>query len=192
MSKMSKAIVALGVVAGLGVAALPLGTYAKTTEVVPVTVDVGGSISIAADDNAAIEIDAMVNAAVATDSVNFTVSTNNAKGYTVSIRGENGVTDLTDTAKNNTLPTGTPTQGTNAWGYVILEGKDASLASASFAPVPAAYEAVTFNAGDTTTKGTAAAEGGDFYTLGVGVTVNSSQPDGTYEGGIQLTAAVNQ
>lgn len=46
MSKMSKAIVALGVVAGLGVAAMPLSSYATTTTG-KVQVNVDGAISVA-------------------------------------------------------------------------------------------------------------------------------------------------
>ena len=55
MSNITKAIAALGVVAGLGVASLPLSSYAATddthtaTAVVPVTVTIDDTISISTD-----------------------------------------------------------------------------------------------------------------------------------------------
>lgn len=175
MTKMSKAIAVLGVVAGLGVAALPLSTYADT-QIVPVEVEVSGAISITSD-TATAQMSVKNNQDVAaSDPVKLTVSTNNENGYTVTIKDSDNSTNLV-TETNDVIPAGTPAQGTSAWGYKFGDAT--------------AYTGVTLNDVEVKTTSTASATNGDEYNLVFGVTTGANQAQGTYKGGVMLTAVVN-
>ena len=56
MSKITKTIAALGVVAGLGVAALPLASYAATTQNITVEAEIGATLSVGAPTVATVEL----------------------------------------------------------------------------------------------------------------------------------------
>lgn len=175
MTKMSKAIAVLGVVAGLGVAALPLSTYADT-QVVPVEVEVSGAISITSDTET-VQMSVKNNQGVKdSDAVKLTVATNNENGYKVSIKDSDNSTNLVS-ADNDVIPAGAPVQGTSAWGYKFDDA--------------ASYATITLS--DVVVKTTTApsADGGDEYNLVFGVTTGANQAQGTYKGGVMLTAVVN-
>lgn len=126
MSKLTSTIAALGIVAGLGVAALPLSSYAADVTVTDPTA-VTSTDGTAVDQNVGINltVDKTLSIDASADNVNlnktnsFTgtpltvkVTTNNAKGYKLNIKGTgtgtgaNGKTALTgDDAKTTEIPT---------------------------------------------------------------------------------------
>ena len=92
MSKITKTIAALGVVAGLGVAALPLASYADSPDSKPITVNanIGSSFSLTVDKNAVTLAPTNNGPVVNTETdggINATVTSNNANGYTLVLTG---------------------------------------------------------------------------------------------------------
>lgn len=196
MSKMTKTIAALGVVAGLGVAALPLSSYAQivsgNTDVTAQAI-VGEAISVtadAADDTVKIE-NVTANQEVAEGSTNITIQTNNANGYNVVIEDKDATTALMTTDGSGTatgIPAGVPTKGTNAWGFKAsaTEGGNVTIPTAA-----QSYRAVEANGSQLAlanrTSGATDA-GGDTFVLTFGVTVDSSIAAGTYQDVVVVTA----
>ncbi len=177
MSNITKAIAALGVVAGLGVAALPLSTYADAT--VPVTAQINSSMAISTSADAVDFGQIIAGGAVATQDLDVTVSTT-ATSYNLNIKDSDSNTALVSvdetgsaiTGENAaTIVTGAPKQGTSAWGYKVGE--------------TGAWTNIT-----TTNKsiyeGTAA--GTSKTTVTFGVSAAAGQKDGTYKGGVIFTA----
>jgi len=184
---MSKAIAVLGVVAGLGVAALPLSSYAATaSDDVKVQAVIEDSISIAAADETVTMSGVVADAANPVEaSTTLTVKTNAAGGYKVEIKDADADTALKSSDAGATaegIPAGTPAQSTNAWGYKT------SSTTSGVTGLVADYTAVTADNVQiaTATRPTAAA--GDTITLGFGVTVNAGIAAGTYEDTVTLTA----
>ena len=193
MSKMTKTVAALGVVAGLGVAMLPVGAFAAPADTGavytgPATQNV--TFQAAVDDYIQITVaEAQVVAATpattaqnATGSTGLTIKSNSTKGYTATIaantgevRNEsgtittNGTADMIGTNANNKIPGGKAvTPGTSAWGYKIGSLTDM---------VPAATTASTF-----AEKTTAADADGDSYTLECAASVEALQAADNYSG----------
>lgn len=183
MSKMTKAIAALGVVAGLGVAALPLSSYAATDPatanvVVSATVPEGLSIST---DEAKLDLGTvMPDGDAKTGKITATVTSNAAGGYNINIKSsgdgnmihmENGVA-AADGAK---IAGGDLTGSASSWGY--------SLDGTTFKAVPAAGENILTTKGDLTAEALSATQ--DIY---FGVRVVNGQATGTYQNTVTLTA----
>ena len=191
MSKMTKTIAALGIVAGLGVAALPLSSYAVTdTANVTAQAIVGDSISItadAADDTVTIS-DVTANQAVKEGSTVLTVTTNNASGYNVTIKDTDDVTHLTTDGSDETngIPaSATLTQNNKGWGFKsssATTGVTVSTAQQNWRAVTSDTQTIASRASG------ASAEGGDKITLTFGVVVDATVPAGTYEDEVVLTA----
>lgn len=185
MSKMTKTIAALGVVAGLGVAAMPLSSYAledtekvNHTEKVDLTVEVGQSIEITAKDTN-VELGEATSSKMAEGGTVITVHTNNETGYNATIKADQA--RLTSGDTNYSIPsTGAsaiPANGISAWGYKIGSITDyvaASTTMQSFA-----------------NTSTVSAQAGDAYDLNFAVSVAPNQAAGTYTGSVTLTATVN-
>lgn len=173
MSKITKTIAALGVVAGLGVAALPLASYAVNPTTVNLTASLDDSLSLSVTETE-LAFDLENGGAVAKDTTDATVTTNNASGYDLNIKAGAGGTALTD-GSSHSIEAGAAAQGTSAWGYNTDGGdtykgvtaEDVSIASAA-APTEAA---------------------GTKTTITVGVSADSTQEAGTYTGSFVLTAA---
>lgn len=176
MSKITKTIAALGVVAGLGVAALPLASYAavQNPSTVNLTASLDNSLSLSVTETElAFELEN--GGAVVTDETAATVTTNNGKGYDLNIKAASGDGALTSTVGSYTIPAGPAAQGTSAWGYntnggdtyTAVTATDVSIAS-STAPTP--------TAGTTT-------------NITIGVSADATQEAGTYKGSFVLTAA---
>ena len=183
MSKITKTIAALGVVAGLGVAALPLASYAANDSLdTPITVSASleDAISITTSANSA---DTMKLTAggpvVASNQLNITVVTNATNGYTVSIKDGDGNTALVGTGENDeTIAAGNPAQNKSAWGYKFgeaLEGIDS-------------YTAITTESKQVADKTTKTNDSGDVYKLGFGASAAASLTPDTYTGSVTLTA----
>ena len=179
MSKITKTIAALGVVAGLGVAALPLASYAapgtSNPQDITVTATLEDSLAMSVTETA---LTFMIenNGDVVKNSTTATVTTNNASGYNLDIQAKDGDTDLTATG-DYTIPTGPAAQGTSAWGY-NKDGGD------TYQAVPAVATSIASSAAATEV-------GGEETTIYIGVSADSSQEKGVYTGGFTLTASNN-
>lgn len=172
MSKVTKTIAALGVVAGLGVAALPLASYAANPTTVNLTASLDDSLSLSVTETE-LAFDLENGGTVVKDTTAATVTTNNGKGYDLKIKAGGSGASLT--SGSYTIPAGEAAQGTSAWGYntdggatyTAVTTTDVSIAS-STAPTPAS---------GTTTN------------ITIGVSADATQEAGTYTGSFVLTAA---
>lgn len=188
MSKMSKAVAVLGVVAGLGVAALPLSSYAATTQKVNLEAVIDSTISLSASENN-LHIDVVNGANIdktATDGTKGYATTDltvtaNGGGYTITAKSAADNTNLVSGANN--IPYGAPAQGDSFWGMTIDDAATwiANLAASS-ATTPTTITSVDdINDGGANAKATT--------TVGFGVTASPTQAAGTYEGAVVFTVA---
>ena len=176
MSKITKTIAALGVVAGLGVAALPLASYAATTQNIAVEAEIGATLSVGAPTVATVELAPTNGQAAVEGSSSVKVNTNNLSGFTLNIKDSDSETGLT--GDSGTIAAGTVLDGTeSAWAY---KGGDT-----------AAYTAITTAdvALKTTDAPTTAA--GETVEITFGVAADEDQAAGTYTGGVTVTAVAN-
>ena len=178
----SKAVVALGVVAGLGVAILPLSTYAANPEDVTVQFQVSPTISGGASICSAADGGALTAGTTKTVTCDIGYSANSASS--VSIKDKDSNLNLVSGA-NNIAPIATPvadiatTAGTAGWGYKFAvtaagagsNGLTAVAAAANYAGITASAVAV----GNATAAVTNAAG-----TFTFGVSTAESTPSGTY------------
>lgn len=183
MSKMTKVIAALGVVAGLGVAAMPLGSYAAETATTNVDIYavVDNSLSIEASKDT-VNLGPVSVGGVATGSTTVTVNTTAPKGYALNIKDSDDNTSLVkmtddgatiDSATPASIAAGTLVDATSAWGYKTSSD---------------AYAAITTS--DVEIDSTdAAGEGSTEVTFGV--KIGTGQAEGTYKGGVVFTAQIN-
>lgn len=180
MSKSTKVIAALGVVAGLGVAALPAFTYAATADAeVEVTVTSSISIAVEGTDSTASKVSMAPNELKEGGEFKSTikVTTNNVAGYdaTVKAKAEKDV-NLTS-SDSNTIPaaSGTLTAGTAGWGYRVGTSGD--------------WVAVTTTEANIKNAGTNAnGYTNDATVVEYGVATASAQPTGTYSATLTYTA----
>ena len=174
MSKITKTIAALGVVAGLGVAALPLASYAADpdSETITVTANVGSTISLDVTKKA-IALSPIGGGVIATDTTDATVSTNALGGYTLKAEKEGDGNLTSDTYK---IATGVPTDNgeTSYWG--IKGGNQSEYAGLGTA---------------VTLKNTSAVANSEVTTITVGVNAAADQQTGSYSGSFTLTATAN-
>lgn len=188
MSKMSKAIAVLGVVAGLGVAALPLSSYAVSdTASTTAQAIVGDSIAITVADATVSIANVMANQDVNEASTTLTVQTNNANGYQIQIEDTDSELALKTSDGSGTadgIAAGIPTKGTNAWGF------KASSNSSNVTITEEGYRAVGGKAAPKIvgTAAAASATDGDVISLTFGVTVDTTIAAGTYQDEVVLTA----
>ncbi len=205
MSKMTTAIAALGVVAGLGVAAMPLATYADTTRDVPLklTVEETIEISTSSDDDPFTKVNDVVlstdnkgdNADYASKGFEVFVKTNASNGYTISAKSTTpGETALKTTDGNKIPASNALAAGTSAWAYKVTPGTQGDGATAPGETNMSAWTAIT----DTDAViYTATQKKGGISTankgLGTGVTfgasISNSQAAGDYTGSVTFTAA---
>ncbi len=196
MSKMTKTIVALGVVAGLGVAALPLSSYAQiVTDSTNVTAQavVGEAISVtadAADDTVKIE-GVTANQDVKEGSTVLTIQTNNTSGYNVNIKDADAVTALTTdgTDTTNGIPaSATLTKGSKGWGFKA----STTTTGVAVSGAGQVYRAIETTPLALASRSTGASDAdGDKITLTFGVVVDSSIAAGIYEDEVVITATTN-
>ena len=183
MSKITKTIAALGVVAGLGVAALPLASYAATDSLetpITVTASLVDAISI---ESSADSINTMSLTAggpvVSSNQLDITVITNATNGYNVTIEDGDENIALVGTGSNDeTIAAGNPSQGTSAWGYKFGEALE-EIDS---------FTAITTEPVQVATKDAKTNDTGDVYKLGFGASAAASLTPDTYTGSVTLTA----
>lgn len=205
MSKLTQSIAILGVVAGLGVAALPLSTYAAPADVaknaqVKTTIEESLELTLKSNndaDNESTEALQVVNLGtvdstkIAEGTLTSTVVTNNAKGYTLTIADADADTNLVSGTDN--IPTGAPVVGESHWGYkvsginVAADATQSGIEVADYTAMPATGDATTIvNSNKSTISKT-----GDTATIGFGVSVSNDQHPGIYVDTVVITAAVN-
>ena len=176
MSKITKTIAALGVVAGLGVAALPLASYAATTQNIAVQAEIGEMLSVDTPTVATVELAPTNGAAAKESSSSVTVNTNHRTGFTLNIKDSDSDTGLTGTG--GTIAAGTVLDGTvSAWAY---KGGD----KATFTAITATDVALKTTAAPTTADG-------ETVEITFAVAADEDQAAGTYTGGVTVTAVAN-
>lgn len=204
MSKMSKAIAALGVVAGLGVAALPLSSYAadnySQSAQAGVQVEVGGAIAISVQGNDGTDAslvdlgDLKINGVATAAPLTVTVKSNANDGkYDLTIKSATAETALVNEngAKIPALTAaGKIVAGTSAWGYFV---GDTVTADTEYTGVTANPVNIKAN-GVTSTANT----GSDSATYGYQdetkvyfqAAADGQQQEGTYKQTVVFTATV--
>lgn len=200
MSKMSKAIAVLGVVAGLGVAALPLSSYAAdgatASKSAQVQAKVEGAISIdivepttpnTGDDvsltGSLLNLGTLkINGAPNTGAMGVRVATNAANGYSLSIKSASSATGMVGSngAEGFTIPANAAvTTGTAGWAYKVGAGNQTAITDKDVEI--RAPGAIT----GTDTVDNKKAETTDVTFI---VAADSNTHDGTYTGTVVFTA----
>ncbi len=199
MSKTTNALIALGVVAGLGAAALPLSSYAAddTPKAVGVTLTIDDELTIEADkDNADNKVD--LSADGHTGAVKVTVVSNNTKGYNLALKGSAATNPTSLTSGEDQI---VATKGTFAapaafgtdeseWGYSVANTNAnnttdlTKFAGGVYAGVPATDQIIV-NANKPTVSA------GDTTTITFAANLVDGQAAGTYEGEVTFTASNN-
>lgn len=199
MSKSTKIIAALGVVAGLGVAALPLSSFAAETGDVNVKVTVGSTISMTIDD--ADRSTVPLEKAVTMDNndtdesltASIKVTTNDADGYILSVKdkaGDGAALKPTLSTNTQTIPAFTVKQtdlsalvtDTYGWGMKAANANTSATVSTAF---DGGYGFVTdADQAVVTATGTAAE---DETTITYGIVTKSDQVADTYSNLITYT-----
>lgn len=166
-----------GVVAALGVVALPLSSYAVDTQNVTLNVTVGTGIQLAVDAG---------TKAVSMNSGEFnetlqttaTVSTNNANGYKITVIDQDNNNALT--SAGNTIPAadGPLSAGTAGWG---IKGGD--IVDYKAVPAQGATALTLVNKGGTAN--------GDTTAFTYGIATANTQASGIYADTVTFTATVN-
>lgn len=192
MSKIAKSMAILGVVAGLGVAALPLSSYAaegsQRSGDVTVRVEVNSTLAVAAD---RYDIDfGTVNAGlpVVEQATKVTVSGTSGKKYSLIVEDKDDNTDMQyigadgfADASVTGIKAGTPAKGSAFWGVKGGEVNDftAVKAAGDATPVTLVTEgtlpSVGEAGGDGTTPGAATTD------VTFGLSVDSTIQDGNYK-----------
>lgn len=203
MSKMSKAIAVLGVVAGLGVAAMPLSSYAanysQSTSAI-VSAEVGGAISIAVEDVTGGAYDSATNTLklgeltlggdVKAASLNVKVATNSTKEDATANYKLQMTMETTETALVNEngqkIEAGTPAKGTSAWGYTT-DDIATNLAGATWKQVPAKGQTAAELKANGTANNT-----GETTKVSFGASASPTQAQGVYSGTVVFTAVVGE
>ncbi len=191
MTKSTKIIAALGVVAGIGVAALPLTSYAAENDV---TVTVNVSSAISQNITSTNTVTLAPNAAdTSTMKINSSISTNDLDGYTITVKDKDTNTALVHTTTPaHTIPTGAgqPTAGTASWAV-----KAAAAYSGQTAGLNTTWTAMPASSASPLTlrnkSAGAAVTTNEVSTLEIGVATAAAQPTGAYADTIVFTANSN-
>lgn len=188
MSKTTSALIALGVVAGLGAAALPLSSYAiePQTSEVGVTLKIEDELTIEANKSKTDKVD--LSGTGNTGDVTLTVVTNNQKGYNLAIKGSATTNPTSLTSENgDQIVAGSGTFDTPAvlstttseWGYRL-----ANFTAGEYAGVKSTDQIIKTTAAPTGTDG-------DETVVTFGASIKDGQPAGTYDGEVTFTATNN-
>lgn len=209
MSKMSKAIAVLGVVAGLGVAAMPLSTYAAPGDAntysqstnAQVQVEVEGAISIATDlaNGEVVDLKKIMPGGVTeemkdADALKVTVSSNSdGARFNLYINGleNNGTKAIMKGANTGSaIEAGVPAANTSAWGYAYSATPFTGEAKQTYAAIPMTAEKVN---GETRLETTGSSDGvkatNDSYFKFQASASNTQLAD-VYTGTVVFTAVV--
>lgn len=183
MKKLTKILAVTGVVAGLGVSALPLGSYAALdpddgiiNDTTRITAHVVEAIALNAATNVEIGngTSTITPGESGTGSFTVEVATNCLKGFKLSATGG----DLTSTESNTIAPNASAAAGVEGWSIKGTEGKAGTTAKAlsSTSQVLWTHAASNATIDDTET-----------FTITVGTAATTEA--GTYQGNIKFVAA---
>ncbi|MDL2235758.1 hypothetical protein LJC07_06375 [Christensenellaceae bacterium OttesenSCG-928-L17] len=215
--KITKVIAALGVVAGLGIAALPLSSYAaeKGSANISVSVNVAGAFNVSATN--AGQITATAGTVGETDGSTVahgsaTVLSNLSGTYTFKVGTPYSATadttalaatgytvPTTNPDATKIIPAGVPANNTSAWGYKIISATSAALGGGNVAgwTIDSTYQAATaftnasFVGGRTVTSTAVIPSGGDVYTFQIGASISNTNSADQYSGTLTVFAAEN-
>lgn len=218
MSKTTKALAILGVVAGLGVAALPLNAMAavnlqgdnttpatdeikvKTTIKDYISIELkqgaNGTLSGGVVDGAhtahVLDLGDLVNGgAVVTGDLLVNVKTNNVKGYKLGIAASG--TTLDGATSGQSIAAGNPTVGTSAWNFKVAKG--GSEGAYANMTLDADYDSYshTIPTSNARIARYSAATDGDGLDVSVtfGVSAGASQAADEYSQDVTFTAATD-
>jgi hypothetical protein len=180
MTKYAKIMATFGVLAGLGVASLPLATFAANNSETTVKVTVQEGISIA-NDNATVDLGNKTPGEAGTATSKLTAATNNATGLSITVKDKDEDTSLKPTTATGSIagidfiPTGT--SGTGTWS---LKGGALTVDTAM---VPASATPLTVK--NTSSPST------EEVTMTYRIEPGAAQRQGTYEDVIVYTVAKN-
>jgi len=179
MSKIAKSIAVLGVVAGLGVAALPLSSYAATETVnINAVVDETIAFETSASD---VTMNLVPGGAAVEKSVDATVTVNNNMGYLLTIRDSDGETALVS-ENNDKIEAGITLSGAqSAWAY--KGGNMGTWTAITTSDVRLVNTGGPETAPDPVELGTPSTT-----TITFAAYAAAGQDKGTYKGGVVLTA----
>lgn len=200
MSKTTNALIALGVVAGLGAAALPLSSYAvdPVTKDVGVTLKIEDTLEIEADkDNADNKVDLTGDGH--SGAVNVTVKTNNQTGYNLNLKGSAGTNATSLTSENGDqiaaaagtfdTPAALSTT-TSEWGYSVAN-TNANLQTGLTQFTGSVYAGVSAAGQEIVNINKPTGDAGDKTTVTFAASIADGQPAGTYDGQVTFTATNN-
>ena len=200
MSKTTNALLALGVVAGLGAAALPLSSYAvdPVTKDVGVTLKIEDTLEIEADkDNADNKVDLTGDGH--SGAVNVTVKTNNQTGYNLNLKGSAGTNATSLTSENGDqiaaaagtfdTPAALSTT-TSEWGYSVAN-TNANLHTGLTQFTGSVYAGVSAAGQEIVNINKPTGDAGDKTTVTFAASIADGQPAGTYDGQVTFTATNN-
>ncbi len=172
--KITKISAALGVATALGVAALPLASYAANTATTSISVLIDETLSITAT---ATETATVTNNAAVNETMKpvVTVITNHSSGYVVSAKTTHTGGPALKTTGGASIPAASPATGTSAWAI-----KGGALSA--YTPLATSDTTVLSSGNPTAATGVAT-------TFTIGVTAASNQAAGTYTGTITWSVA---
>lgn len=183
MSKITSAMAVLGVVAGLGVAALPLSSYAQETSPVTVKVEVNNNLAIASNTP---EVDfGTLNATSEVQTASAVISVSGTVKYKLSVKDTDGdpnmnllKADKTFDTTNNIPASASLAKGTSAWGI-----KGGNLTAWTALPGTGELEIAT---GDLTTL--TAPQTSIDTTVDFGISIGTGLTNGVYQNDVIFTA----
>ena len=185
MSKIACAMATLGVVAGLGVAAMPLASYAEDSGNVLVSATVNSNIQISTN-TSEVNFGTLKTGDFASRPLTVTVTTSGGTGYTLSARTAEPDGAMTS-SKSDTIPAikavsnAFDADGTNGgWGIATANGAEAQK-----------WYGLNSNNTIINTAETGSATG-DLTSVLFGIEIGSGTADGTYTANVTFTATANQ
>ncbi len=208
MSKTTKALAIMGVVAGLGVAALPMSTYAaQSTDSDTVTVKLEVEDFISCEVTTAgktVDLSKVAsNALTTTGDATVNIKTNNAQGYKAAIAApatgdHKDQINMIGVTTTNVIEPGVPataqTAGTkSAWGYTVSSETAGVTVDAAFDG--GVYKGITASSAPqsiASRTGAKTAEAGDNITLTFQAYVAPTQNADVYTGYAEVTATAGQ
>ncbi len=185
MSKITSAMAVLGVVAGLGVAALPLSSYAITSTSQPVTIraEVNNTIAVTSSEEL-VELGTINGGTpVAEKSTTVTVSGTDGTKFDLKVEDTDAETALVNTTDGTaTIPTGTNlATGTAAWGFKVANSTTVGT-----------WTAMGENGAPVTIKSGTLGATADETIVTFGVSAAANQANGTYEDQVVFTAVTTE
>jgi hypothetical protein len=188
MSKVTKIVAMAAVVGVIGVAALPVASYAVTqTDAVTVQVQITDGLSLACDENYTHSYGAASNATDSTGSASnanhgtCTVISNVAAGYDLTVADTDANTSLVSGA--NTIPTlATHAAGTPGWAVDYSTSAGSTTLTGTRKAMPAAGAGLSIASPTAVSAGT-----GDTYDYAFSSSIAANTPAGTYADEVTFT-----